>query len=230
VLQRPFANWEIREEQIMRTLTDLLVTVGLLLTLSTSAGAVVSVGLVQVGGTYNASLGAAPGDTLVLNVTYGLQPGDFVTIVDPAIVFDGSVSSFNIPGSTETGFAAWSGGAVALNPVTPPGFVLVTPTQADGWEKGTILAGGATVPCVAGDCTSLGTAAFVLSGSAGTISIGAVGLPFGTVIGDGTFMDIAGNPALVSLGTFPIIPEPTTASLLGLGLLGLAAAGRRRKS
>ena len=33
---------------------------------------------------------------------------------------------------------------------------------------------------------------------------------------------------LASLGTFTIIPEPTTASLLGLGLLGLTVAGRRR--
>jgi hypothetical protein len=47
------------------------------------------------------------------------------------------------------------------------------------------------------------------------------------VIADGTFVDIAG---ISNLGTFTIIPEPTTASLLGLGLLGLAAAGRRRKS
>jgi hypothetical protein len=49
------------------------------------------------------------------------------------------------------------------------------------------------------------------------------------VIGDGTFVDIAG---VSNLGTFTVtaIPEPTTASLLGLGLLGLTVAGRRRKN
>jgi len=223
VLQRPFANWRIKEEKIMRTLTNLLLMVGLALTLSTSAGAVISIGLVQVGGTYNPLLGPSAGDTLVLNITYGLQASDAVTIVDPELEWDSAVASFNIPGSTETGSAVWSGGAVTLSPLAAS-IGLVAPNRAEGWEKGTTLAGGATTPCVFGACTSLGTAAFVLSGTPGAIWVGS-----GTVVGDGSFQDIAGNPALVSLGWFAI-PEPTTASLLGLGLLGLAAAGRRRKS
>jgi hypothetical protein len=198
--------------------------VGLALTMSTSAGAVVSIGLVQVGGTYD-GVSANAGDTLVLNITYGLQPGDAVTLVDPALVWNGSVTSFT--GGTETAFAAWSAGGVALNPIATGDIGLVTPQQADGWEKATTLGGGATSPCVFGACTSLGTASFVLSGNSGVISVGAVGLPFGTVIGDGAFQDIT---LLSNLGSFTIIPEPTTASLLGLGLLGLTVAGRRRKN
>ena len=31
-----------------------------------------------------------------------------------------------------------------------------------------------------------------------------------------------------SLGNYTVIPEPTTAALMGLGLLGLAVSGRRR--
>ena len=77
----------------------------LALTISAPAGAVVSIGLVQVDGTYDGS-SANPGDTLVLNITYALQPGDAVTLVDPALVFDGFVSSFDAAGSTETPFAA----------------------------------------------------------------------------------------------------------------------------
>jgi hypothetical protein len=208
----------------MRTLTKLLLMVSLALTVSTSAGAVVSIGLVQVGGTYSATVGPQAGDTLVLNITYGLQPGDAVTLVDAGLVWDSSVTSFT--GGTETAFAAWSAGAVALNPIATGDIGLVTPTQADGWEKATTLGGGGSSPCVFGACTSLGTASFVLSGNGGSISIGAVGVPFGTVIGDGTFQDITASS---SLGTFTMIPEPTTASLLGLGLLGLTVAGRRRK-
>jgi hypothetical protein len=202
--------------------------VGLALTMSTSAGAVVSIGLVQVGGTYD-GVSANAGDTLVLNITYSIQPGDAITLVDPGIVFNGSVQSFNVAGSTETAFAAWSAGAVALNPIATGDIALVTPNLANGWEKGTTIAGGGSSPCVFGACTSLGTAAFVLSGNSGVIAVGAVGAPGGTVIGDGTFVDIA---PISNLGTFTItaIPEPTTASLLGLGLLGLTVAGRRRKN
>jgi hypothetical protein len=211
----------------MRTLTKLLLMVGLALTISTSAGAVVSIGLVQVGGTYNDMVGAQAGDTLVLDITFSLQAGDFVTLLDPGLVFNGSVSSFNIGGSTETGFAAFSGGGYALSPIATGDIGLVTPNLADGWEKGSTVAGGGTTPCVFGACSSMGTAAFVLSGNSGMIAVGAVGVGGGTVIGDGTFVDIAG---ISNLGTFTIIPEPTTASLLGLGLLGLTVAGRRRKN
>jgi hypothetical protein len=163
----------------------------------------------------------------VLSITYSLQPGDAVTLVDPALVLDGFVSSFDAAGSTETPFAAWSGGAVALNPIATGDIALVTLNMANGWEKGTTIAGGASSPCVFGACTSLGTASFVLSGSNGVIAIGGVGEPGGTVIGDGTFQDIAGSSNLGSFNIM-IIPEPTTASLLGLGLLGLTAVGRRR--
>jgi hypothetical protein len=209
----------------MRTLTRILVAVGFALTLSTSAGAIVSIGLVQVGGTYDGIL-ANPGDTLVLDITYAFQVGDTITLIDPAIGFDGAVSSFNAAGSTETGIACW--GAWCLEPGDDDiGLLPGYPSYAGGWEKGNLSGGGAVGPCTFGACTSMGTAAFVLSGQSGEIRVGGIGLPGGTVIADGTFVDITG---ISNLGTFTVFPEPTTASLLGLGLLGLAAARRRRKN
>ena len=213
----------------MRTLTKLLLMVGLALTMSTSAQAIISVSLVQVGGTYVAGAATA-GDTLVLDIQYNITGASATTLIDPGLVFNGAVTSFNVAGSTETAFAAWAGGAGAISPIGTGDIALVSGI-ANGWEKGT-TGTPASAPCVFGACTSMGTAAFVLSGTSGVISVGGHGINGGTTITDGAGADITLNGALVSLGTFQIvaIPEPTTASLLGLGLLGLTVAGRRRKN
>ena len=213
----------------MRTLTNLLLMLGLALTIGTPAGAIVSIGLVQVGGTYDGIL-AHPGDTLVLDITYAFQASDTITLIDPAIGFDGAVSSFDAAGSTETGIACWGSWCLEPGEIGDIGLLPGYPSYAGGWEKGNLSVGGPGPVCTFGACTSMGTAAFVLSGQSGEIGVGGIGLPGGTVIGDGTFQNIASNSALVSLGSFTIIPEPTTASLLGLGLLGLTAARRRRKN
>jgi len=186
----------------MRTVTKLLLALALALTLSAPARALVKIDLVQVGGTYRSWNGIQPGDTLVLNITYSIDPGDYITGLAAGIVFDGSVQSFNAAGSTETGVALWSGGSYALNnlAVGDIGLNPLDPYQALGWEKASTVSGGGTAPCAFGACTSLGTAAFVLTGGYGVIAVGNVGLEGGTAVGDSTFMDIAGNPALVSLG------------------------------
>ena len=215
----------------MRASTKLSIMVGLLLTMSTSAGAVVSITLTQVGGTYQPGLCCTRGDTLILEIGYSLEPGDTVSLIDPALVFNSSLVTLDPEGSTETAFAAWSGGGVALNPVATGDIGLVTPGMADGWEKSAAVAGGAASPCVFGACSSLGTASFVVISPWWTlIQIGGVGQPGGTVILDGDGADIT---AVSNLGTFTMMgptPEPTTASLLALGLLGLAAVRRRRRT
>jgi len=163
----------------------------------------------------------------VLQIGYSLQPGDAVTLLDPAVVWNVPMATFYPDLSTETGSAIWSGGAVSADPIATGDLWEPVPGLADGWEKAALVAGGWTTPCVWGACSSMGTAYFVLSGIGGTFAIGAVGLPYGTVIGDGTFVDIA---PISNLGAFTIIPEPTAASLLGLGLIGLAVAGRCRRN
>jgi hypothetical protein len=204
----------------MRTLSKLLLALGLALTLSAPAGAVVSIGLVQVGGTFNPSVGAQPGDTLVLSITYSIDPGDTVMLIEAAIYFDGSVQSFNAAGSTETAGAVNAAFEV-LSPIVQSTDIGLSPYGfADGWEKANV--NGWTGPCTLGACTSLGTAAFVLTGNAGVIAFGGIGLPGGTQVLDGNGVDITSDPTRVRLEYF--VPEPASA-VPAVTRFGLALAG-----
>jgi len=206
----------------MRTASKLALLLSLALTVGANAGATTVLSLVQVGGTYD-GVQAHPGDTLVLSIQYSLVYSGGVlstTLIDPTITWGPEVTSFN--GGTETGFAAWSGGAVALNPIATGDIGLIAPNVADGWEKATTISGGATTPCVFGACTSLGTATFTLSGQAGVIRFGP-----GTIIAPPCYFE-PWFCGYYEEDAFTIVPEPATTSLIGLGLLGLALASRYR--
>ena len=207
-------------------LPKLALLIGLALTVGTTAGATATISLVQVGGTYD-GVKANPGDTLVLSIQYTVGDGR-VTLIDPGIVWGAEVASFD--GGTETSFAAWNDGAVAMYPIATGDIALLSPNLANGWEKGTTIGGGASEPCVFGACTSLGTASFTLSGLGGVIDFAPYGIPGGTVIGyaSGPCYSIPEDPDCWNEIPFTVIPEPTTASLLGLALLTLTLATRHR--
>jgi len=91
-------------------------------------------------------------------------------------------------------------------------------------SQGDLFGSGATL--AAGSSTVIGTITVSDNGSAGQVLMGATGAGNDIV-----------NPGAASLlgefsfgGGLIIVPEPTTASLLGLGLLGLSLAGRSRKN
>jgi len=214
----------------MRTFAMIIVTTALGLTVSSSASAFVSVTLSQIGGSYN-GISVSSSDSLVLSIDYAITGSSFpnVTLIDPAI--DVNVVATLVSG-TETPAAVWEFGAVSAVALGPPGvFTTVAPGLLDGWEKGALTPFGTAGSCIfdtspGGSCGRIGTVTLHLTGLTGVISLGSVvqPAPFGTTITDATFVDITASSFL---GTFTIVPEPSTAILVGGGLLALGIRRRR---
>jgi len=217
----------------MRTLIKIALTTALALGVSSSASALMNMSLSQVGGTYNAGVGASNGDTLLLSIDYSFTGGTTISSAAAAINIAG-LATLDVPGSSETGTVFWN--ATTAAPLVTGDYATVG-GNAIGWEKanttGNVWGGaGPCTPLSAGnECTSLGVISLVLTGTGGVLDLAAtVGQAGGTAV----FLTPGGtnDAALQNIGTFTIIPipEPTTASLLGLGLLGLTIAGRSRKN
>jgi hypothetical protein len=200
----------------MRLLIKLLLTAGMVFALSSQANAF-SVDLVQTGGPATPN----PSDVISFNIEVTLLGGEATTLVDPAIGLIGA----SFVGGTEAAYNFVGG--VLLTPIGSPNTDIGTINgglAAAGWEGSTLTPGGAPGPAV----FVLGTAVFHVNSTTVALEFDAptaLGVPFGTVIGDGAFMEIQNS---VSYGNFYSVPEPTTAGLMILGVVGLAVAGRRR--
>jgi hypothetical protein len=167
---------------------------------------------------------ASVGDTLSVTVNFNTDGGTDVSLLSVSVLFDDAIMSFD--GGTSATYALYTGGKGAsyLKPATTNnGLRVGTSNQILLDWQNNILPGGAAasgnfqMSVLNFTVTALGDgqADFTLSSTS----------PGNTLfLGDETF------PTNNVSGSFAVItPEPTTAILVGMGLVGLGVAGRRRE-
>ena len=176
----------------------------------------------------NAAATLAAGQAILVNVNVDNTLGEAIETIGASITFQGNLTQFVggiIPGSIlqEAGFGGASlsnigSGAIKGNTPNPQG------AAGDVWLQA--LAYGA-----AGGVNGTGTQTadiqllFIVTGAAGSDQVDIViGFTTGDVI---TAPGGAAVPTTFS-GAVVNVPEPGTALLMGLGLAGLAGAGRRK--
>jgi len=211
------------------------------------AGATVTFNLIWTGTTGTGVVGtnaidAVAGDTLTLSIRMVLDQTMAGHSVSLAFDTDlGNELNLNVP----TGGSEWSGTAYTVGMIAgsyaPLSAGIVGPppaVESTGGLAGSISSyesgKGLTGPYLPTGTYTIGTARFVVTGNGG-IGDDDVFAGFFNIGIDGALNNLNGSIPGGSLifGTAqvntPLIPEPGTASLLGLGLVGLVLAGRRSR-
>jgi hypothetical protein len=194
----------------MRLLMKLMLTAGMVFAFSSQASAV-AVNLVQIGGPAT----PVPSDVITFDIQVVLEAGDAVTLIDPGIDMMGA----SFVGGTEAPYNFVGG--VLLSPIATGDINVYAPNKVQGWEASTLNGAGAPGPAT----FSIGTASFHVGGPNVWLTMDTTIGGLGTVIGGAAFADITTS---TTFGNYHLVPEPTTAGLMTLGLIGLVVAGRRR--
>jgi hypothetical protein len=206
---------------------------------SAEASATITVSLVQIGGTYVAP--GVSGDTLTLNMNVSGTAGDTLGFIGTSILYDPVHLSLNgaVPGAgtTEFSFAFLPLAPGLLSPIAKsidhnpnPFGVPAGLAGVQGWEAS--AGAGSQITFLGSTSFTLGTINFVLNSATTDVIPTFCGTPACSqsipTTGDTAF-DLFG-PIPVNFNSFTVeIPEPATAGLVMLGLLGLAIGGRRQK-
>jgi hypothetical protein len=174
----------------------------------------------------NATADLTGGGFVLVNITVENAPADAVAAIFATLTFQGQQTLYvggNIPGSilTEAGF-----GGSSLGDVGTGGIKGNSPNQqgeaGDVWQQGMGYAKQVGTTGTGPDTISL---LYMITGATGNDFVGYV---MGLTAGD-AIADINQDPIATSFDSaFINVPEPGTALLMGLGLAGLAGAGRRR--
>jgi len=188
-----------------------------------------------------------PGETVTVQVTMDTEATTGITVMSVGVLFDASRLSYNVGLSSATSYGLYTSGknnnfikaAVtcggypggAGGTLGNPGCALTSAGQVNLDYVSTDLTVGTNSPqnttAGAGIPNSLlAELVFDVLVLAGDASIALTQTSPGNVIGQpgGTSTTATLNGA----GTVSVVPEPTTALLVALGLAGLGIAGRRR--
>jgi len=211
----------------MRTLTYYMAALVSVLGIATSSQAGVIVDF-QVGGSNTVS--AAISSSITVDVFITVTPATQVSAYGITIDYDTAVVSGanSLANTGPVGFLGWTTpafpGLSLDNGDGGIGAAIGSSTLTDGFEINGGFFPGLTVQIASVKFHVDGTGANAITGCFNCDPDGASG---DNMIGDVALLgpDLSGQTTFNGLN---IVPEPTTASLLGLGLLGLGVAGRRR--
>ena len=178
----------------------------------------------------------AVGDQVTITVTLDTEGTSGITLLSTGVIFDDNILTYNSGASSSTSYilyvAGKAGGPFMAAAADPPELRFGTSNQVNVDFVGTDLTNGtnAATGTAAGQGNQPG-------GLLATLVFDVTGLGDGvadiylSITSPGNVLALAGGntatPTLAGAGT-AITPEPTTALLVGLGLLGLGVAGKRR--
>ena len=219
----------------MRIFTINLLVTALLAFGATSASAI----SFALGGANGQSV--TPGvDQVSVTVTLDTGATTGITLWSIGVVFDDSRLSYNQGASSTTSYALYATGkgnnfmtAVAScggYPAGGGGCTEVLPGQVNVDHVNTSLTAGTGANNITSASLNnvglLATLVFDVLANPGTASISITQSATGNIVGTAGGGTVAAN--LSGSGSVEVVPEPTTALLVGLGLAGLGIAGRRR--
>jgi hypothetical protein len=169
------------------------------------------------------------------SVTAGYCMDVMLYTTDTLIIVGASIAYDSDNGLSVASFYEWKGVGVSFNKqgtvqkeCTPPAGVTDNGSQIGSFDC-VIPPPNLTTPMAAGTYR-IGTIVWDTSATTvGTERIWVVDAAASAVI-NGNIIDVSSSVVLGSAAIGPVIPEPGTAALLGLGLVGLLLTARRRRS